>query len=247
LITNRGTTVNKHSWPLPLMIICNGIAATLEQCFLVYRYYGLSRAMLMTAFVLLMIIAHAASGTTVAVSMIVHPEFGHRLVALASTVAFSVSAAIDIFIPMLLIWELRKIKTTHAYTQSLIRRAMVNALSSGCIVALAEIFLLILFWTRSPYELLGCPTLAPFYPITVLVNLFVGQRRVRVPASSFKTANLTTLDSSQFRRSVDFHHDHDHDKVLDLITRCPDEENLTPDQSENKESDGSTLSRTVTP
>jgi len=156
-----------------------------------------------------MIVVHDAAGLAIAIDTIVHPEFGHPLISLAMTIAFSVSAAIDIFIPMLLIWELRKIKTTRPDMQSLIRRVIVNAVSSGCCVALAEVFLLILFWTHSPYELLGCSTLAPFYPITVLANLFVCQRRVPVPAN--KTANPTTLDSFQIQRSINKSHFYDHD------------------------------------
>jgi len=125
---------------------------------------------------------------------------------MAHTVSFSLGAAIDILIPILLIWELRKIKTTYTHTQSFIRRIIVNAASSGCCVALAEIFSLILFWAQYSVVLLGCAIVGPFYGITVLVNLFVCQRTLaNTNTMPTKTANLTTLDSVQLQGSFRDH------------------------------------------
>jgi len=93
----------------------------------------------------------------------------------------------DILIPILLIWELRKLETTYTSTQSVIRRIIVNFASSGCIVAIAEIFALIIFLTDYKIVLLGCAILSPFYGITVLVNIFVCQRRI---ARTAKTGDV---------------------------------------------------------
>jgi len=204
LITHRLTLPTQHSWPLPIMIISKNVAATVEQSFLVYRFYGLSRSIFLTGCLVFAIAIHFGFGLLTGVDMLVHPSFANQTTIMAHTVSFSMGAVIDIIIPVLLIWELRKIKTTYAHTQSFIRRIIVNAASAGCCVALAEIFSLILYWCRYSVVLLGCAIVGPFYGITVLVNLFVCQRSVAYPnATRTKTGNLTTLDSVQLHGSFD--------------------------------------------
>jgi hypothetical protein len=162
-------------------------------------------------FVVFAILVHFASGLVVGIESLVHPAFTNEVGIMAHTVSFSLGAALDILIPILLIWELRKIKTTYTHTQSFIRRIIVNAASSGCVVALAEIFSLTLFWTQYSVVLLGCAIVGPFYGITVLVNLFVCQRSVAGPNTTpTKTGNLTTLDSVHIQGSFDPHHFRDH-------------------------------------
>jgi hypothetical protein len=203
LIIYRVTPPTEYLWPIPMMIICKVIAATTEQFFLIYRYYGLSKSMFWTTFVVLTIIAHFTAGIIVGVALFVHPAFTNQLAILANTVTYCLGAAMDILIPILLIWELRKIKPTYSSTQSLIRRIVVNAASSGCIVAIAEIFALVLFLKLFPAVLFGCAIVGPFYGITVLVNLFVCQRSADYPTTTrTKSYNLTTLDSVALQTSV---------------------------------------------
>jgi len=201
LIIRQATPPTKHSWPLPVMIICKNITGVIAQCFLVYRYYGLSRSIFITALVVLVIVVSAGAGLTFGIDYLVHPQFGSPIAAMARPISFCINAAIDLIIPLLLIYELRKIKPIYSSTQSFIRRLMVNAASSGCCVALAEILVLVFLWTQPQIILLGCYILAPLYGITVLVNLFVC--RSSVPAMQTKTANLTTLDSVQIPGSID--------------------------------------------
>jgi len=204
LITYRVAPPKRHLWTFSVMVICKNIASTLEQCFLLYRYYGLSRSIFWTALVLLTIVVHLGAGFTIAIDFLVHPTFGYPIGNMARTISFCVNAAIDIVIPILLIWELRGIGAVYSSTQSLVQRLIVNAASSGCCVALAEIFILVLFWTQPHLLLLGCNILGPFYGITVLVNLFVCQSGVpATTAMQTKTANLTTLDSVEVYGSID--------------------------------------------
>jgi len=172
------------------MIICNTIAAVVEQCFLLYRYYGLSKCISLTVLVVLMTITHAVFNFMRAIDFLANTGFDKDTV---TTLAYCFSASVDILIPMLLIWELRKIKTTYSYTQSFIHRVIVNAASAGGCVALCEISVLILFRTVSQAICLNNAALGPLYGITVLVNLFVCQRRVPMPTpSQTKTGDLTT-------------------------------------------------------
>jgi len=210
LITHRLSPPTQHSWPLPVMIISKNIAATIEQSFLVYRYYGLSKSIFVSSFCVLAIAVHLASGLLTGIEALVHPSFTNPISIMAHTVSFSMGAVIDILIPVLLIWELRKIKTTYAHTQSFIHRIIVNAASSGSCVALAEIFSLTLYWAQYSVVLLGCAIVGPFYGITVLVNLFVCQRKVTPNTMPTKTGNLTTLDSVQIHGSFDPPHYRDH-------------------------------------
>jgi len=157
--------------------------------FLIYRYYGLSRSKFWTGLVIFLIILHLASGLAVGVDLLAHPEFGRPIVVLANTVSYCVGAFMDILIPILLIWELRKLETTYTSTQSVIRRIIVNFASSGCIVAFAEVFTLLIFLLDYKIVLLGCAILSPFYGITVLVNIFVCQRRISA-ARTDKTGDI---------------------------------------------------------
>jgi hypothetical protein len=172
------------------MIICNLIAATIEQCFLLYRYFGLSRNIFSTAVVVLMVIAHDFFGALWAIGLLEPTGFDKAFV---MTAAYCFSAGVDILIPLLLIWELRKIKSTYSCTQSFIRRVIVNAASAGCCVALCEILVLVLLWNEPSAICLFNAALGPLYGITVLINLFVCQRRATCPASlQTKTGDLTT-------------------------------------------------------
>jgi hypothetical protein len=185
---------------------CKNVASAIEQCFLLYRYYGLSRSIFWTTIVFLLILAHLGSGFTLIFDLFIHHQFGRPIVNLTIAISFSLNAAIDIILPVLLTWELRKITAIYSSTQSLIRRIIVNAASSGCCVSLAEVFLLVLVWTQPEVELLGCVLLAPFYGMTVLINLFVCQSSRATVSPTTKTGNVTTLDS--VRLQMAFHPDH---------------------------------------
>jgi len=198
LITHRVTPPKRHSWPIPMIIICKNITGTVCQCFLAYRYYGLSRSIFITVSIVLVVIIHLGAGFTIAIDYLVHPQFNQPIPAHARPIWFCIAAALDIVIPMLLIYELRQIKTIYSTTRSFIHRLIVNAASSGCVPALVEIFVLVLFWTQPHLILLGCNFVAPCYGITVLINLFICQSKVpSAAAMQTKTANLTTLDSVQ--------------------------------------------------
>jgi len=192
----------KHSWQLPVMKICDVIAATIEQCFLLHRYYGFSRAILPTGLIVFLIPAHVVFGFKSAIELLVHPEFGHPSNNRSTTVAFALGATIDILIPIVLIWELRKIKTNHSHVQSIIHRLIVNAASSGFCVAFAEILLLILFRARPELMPFAATALGPLYGITILVNTFARKQERAPDPSQTKTANLTTLDSFQLQQSI---------------------------------------------
>jgi len=177
------------------------ITSAIAQCFLLYRYYELSRSIIFTALVIVMIVAQLAAGFTIGIDYLVHPRFGSPVAAMARPIWFCVAAAIDLFIPILLIYELRQIKTTHSSMQSFIRRLIVNFASSGCVVALAEILVLCLFWTGPHLILLGCNVVAPCYGITVLVNLFVCQSKTHSAATGMQTKTVNT-DSAQLYGST---------------------------------------------
>jgi len=202
LIKQKAMPAEGHSWPLPTMKICDVIAATIEQCFLLSRYYGFSKAIFPTGLVALLIVARVVFGLKSAIELIVFPQFGHPGTLMSTTVSFAISASVDILIPILLIWELRKIKTSHYKTQSLIHRLSLNAASTGCCVALTEILLLSLFRTEPEIMPFAAPALGPLYGITVLINMFVGQRTLSPEPSRTKTGNVSSLDSFQLRRSI---------------------------------------------
>jgi hypothetical protein len=206
----------RHSWPLPLLVIFRNTAATIEQFFLTYRYYGLSKSKFWAISIIFLIIIHLASGMAVGVDLLVNPEFGRPIVVLANTVSYCVGAFMDILIPCLLIRELRKLETTYTSTKSAIRRIIVNFASSGCLVAFGEVFTLIVFLTDYEIVLFGCAILAPFYGITVLLNIFVCQRRMA-------STNRTMLSGDVWIPS----------HYMDPL---PDQDNSATTQSQNEDS-----------
>jgi len=232
LIIHPASPPVNHSWPIPLMVIFSNIASTIEQCFLLYRYYTLSRRMHLTGLVLLLIVANATSGFTAAVYILVRPEY--PMTTVTTAISYYLGAIVDVLLPILIIWELRQIRTTYSGTQSLIRRVIVNAASSGAIVAVVEILLLVLFWIRSPAIVLVGAALDPLYGITVLINLSVCQQRVShvIPPRN-KTGNLTSslgLDSSQPQQSTNRNCTSDPEKNgFSVIASCHEEEPCSAD------------------
>jgi len=193
----------KHSWPLPMMVITTNIASATEQCFLAHRYYRLSGRILLTGFVVLMILVQTTVGLTTALDIVVNPAYGRRFTFIAIHLEYCIGAAVDIFIPILLIYELHPIrKTTYPRTKSLIRRIIVTAVWSGGCVALAQILVLILFWTRRSVMNLACTALGPLYGITILSYLFVWQPKASRATSDTKTGDLSTLPSLHLQPSI---------------------------------------------
>jgi len=176
-----------------VMIICNTIAATIGQCFLMYRYYGLSRNGAITALIILTIVTHCTFSFICAIGSVAKTVLDHDMI---TTAAYCFSASVDIFIPMLLFWELRRIKTTYSCTRSLIHHMIIKLAATGCCVALCEILILMLFWTASQAISLVNAALGPLYGVTVLVNMFVWQQKACPTSSQTNTGELTTSGGS---------------------------------------------------
>jgi len=172
-----------------------------------------------------MIVVHLAAGIVTGVDYLVHPEYGRELATMARTISLVFNAVPDFLIPILLIWELRKIKTSYSSTYSFIHQIIVNAASSGVCVALVEVLLLVLFWTKSEVVLLAWAIVGPLYGITVLINLLVCQRRLtRTTITPSKTVDLTTLDTAVRQGSFNPPQRNDH-LVCELISPWLEDKN----------------------
>ncbi|KAF5371503.1 hypothetical protein D9615_009589 [Tricholomella constricta] len=170
-ITYANVMVTFNFWTTPVLILTTAVSAMLEQSFLIYRVYALSHCKVVCGFLLLLVVTHVAFSILSSVELSIHPEFGPGIAIMATTVAFCVAAALDILIPIALIWQLRKFTSIFESTKNLVRRLSIKAISSGSVVAITGILFLILFWLQIPEYLIITSTFGRLYSLTVLVNL----------------------------------------------------------------------------
>lgn len=120
---------------------------------------------------MMLVLVHVVFTMIATVEIALQPEFTSELGTTATTVAFCVSVALDLTIPIVLTWKLRQFNSFFQSTKSMIRRITIQAISSGFVVALAGIAFIIMFWTSTPGHLVISGVLGRLYSLTILVNL----------------------------------------------------------------------------
>ncbi|KAF4583514.1 hypothetical protein EYR38_002265 [Pleurotus pulmonarius] len=168
-----------HRWPLPTLVIATACSASLEQSFLIFRFWKLRHAgsemqrqmresatrrfhklrdIFMAGFLGLLVCTHTGFGLTSGILVALNPIIAPGFAVTATTVAKCMSGAADILIAIALVWQLRTVDASFRPTQSivypsLIRRLIANAIASGAIVALTTLILMVLFLIKAQGKL----------------------------------------------------------------------------------------------
>ncbi|KAF7314630.1 hypothetical protein MKEN_00936700 [Mycena kentingensis (nom. inval.)] len=132
-----------------VLLITTAISATVEQIYLIQRYWRVSKSSYYCAFLVLLSFTHtfvAIAATTNGEIYSVHDDIWD-LRAIAGTLC----TIDDILIAMAMIWTLSGIKPIWHSTQQLIRAFCIHALTTGIVVAIATIFAFVPLFLRASW------------------------------------------------------------------------------------------------
>ncbi|KAJ7490677.1 hypothetical protein FB451DRAFT_1220768 [Mycena latifolia] len=161
--------------PLAALLYTTYAAALVEQYFLCNLYFLLTKNSLVTGFLALCVLTHTgfsyASATIVLAKQSVFPAF------LTTLIGAITCAATDILIAFCLclkFWQMMTRCSPEAPTRSLVQRIMVMTISSGAIVALNTLIMMILLLKGSPVFQLFFTCQGRVYSLTLLRNFLLG-------------------------------------------------------------------------
>ncbi|RDB20272.1 hypothetical protein Hypma_012597 [Hypsizygus marmoreus] len=189
-------------WIVAVLGITRSITAVLEQTFLTYRFYILSRSKIISGFFIFLALLHLSFAMTSCIHLMRFPaQLGPNISIskTVTTVAICISTTLDTLLPIALIWQLQKYSSHFRTTQSLIRRISIQAVSSGSVVALLGITFVILVRLLFLEFLLISLIFGRVYTITVLANLLSRKSR-----SSLSISRLHTSSDYDLSRDINF-------------------------------------------
>ncbi|KAJ6548751.1 hypothetical protein B0H19DRAFT_193208 [Mycena capillaripes] len=162
--------------PTSLTIFMTYCTAAVEQTILCHLFFSLTKNMLVTAFLSLLILAHMGLAfTSGALILVLDSTF---TAALKTTIASSVTcAAVDIFIAIALgsrVWKLLSPIDVLPSRNSLARRFLLLSISAGLIVASNTLVMMALLLRDSPAFSFFFSCQGRVYTITLLANFLVG-------------------------------------------------------------------------
>ncbi|KAJ7191162.1 heme peroxidase [Mycena haematopus] len=201
--------VQKTYWPLPLYSIVNTLLAIVVDCYLVQRFYALSKNIWATMFLYAVLLLALAGYIVRFIPLVQVSSLTVQTNAkVGATISFICVVVADMLTAAGLIWKLRSMRSSFAQTNSLVNRVMLGALQTGSATSLCSILLLVTF-LKNPES--NVPTFfiflfAPLYSLTLLLNFNI--RQSTGPSSTNKTsesrggANTILMDGIQIHRTA---------------------------------------------
>ncbi|EJD00128.1 uncharacterized protein FOMMEDRAFT_92323, partial [Fomitiporia mediterranea MF3/22] len=188
-VTHWGNQVflSAQYWPVPNYIISTSLSGFLVQTFLGWRFLRLSSNYIITGLLELCSLASLGGSVAVAVIITTHNSLADRnMLTTTVTVWFVASAATDVFISIVLIWQFRRMKSFFDNTRSLLRRLTALTIRSGSMTSTIALTTLFLFLAdnEANWATGVVWTLGPMYAITMLSNLNARRRLHGVGQSS---------------------------------------------------------------
>ncbi|KAJ7893242.1 hypothetical protein B0H13DRAFT_2037499 [Mycena leptocephala] len=143
VITHAGDPVYiaKLNWPMPLYIFSTAIVAALVQSFLVMRYWRLTRNIITTLFMGLLIMLAFGGTFTTAMVVVLFPAFedGAKVKIPECMIWTITQAVVDLLIAAALLWEFRKVKPGVKKTQRLLNRLAARTIKAGTVSAVIAV------------------------------------------------------------------------------------------------------------
>ncbi|KAJ7674063.1 hypothetical protein DFH06DRAFT_1292792 [Mycena polygramma] len=198
---------------LAVILVTTYGTASIEQLFLCYLYFSLTKQKLVTAFLVFSVAVHLAFSYASAMLVLVRDTpFGSSI--LTSKIGAIACAATDIMIASALMFTFVRFERTivvRVSTQSLLRRLTVLIFASGVLVASTTFFVMLFLLKGIPAYSLFFYCQGRVYSLTILYNFLVGlpgqdsQMGTNPPGSIVTTVAFHTDDydeqASQRRRS----------------------------------------------
>ncbi|KAJ7876026.1 hypothetical protein B0H13DRAFT_2055902 [Mycena leptocephala] len=182
VITHAGDPayLAKQNWPMPLYIFGAAIVAALVQSFLVGRYWRLTRNIIMTLSMDLLILLAFGGTFTTAMVVILFPGFEDRAkVKIPGIIWTTTQAVVDLLIAVALLWEFRKLKPGVKETQSLLNRLAARTIQTGTLSAAIAVTAQMMYLVNSKSNVtvaIGF-CIGRVYVLTLLSNLNIRQTK----------------------------------------------------------------------
>ncbi|PBK68945.1 hypothetical protein ARMSODRAFT_200918 [Armillaria solidipes] len=163
-------------WPVTLYLATTAVTAFLVQCFLVNRYWILTRNIVVASILVLLVIVAFGSSMSTAIMLTIYNAYADRHHAKVPVTLWLTSTAVtDIAIATVLIWQLYNMKTSFKATEGLIQRLMRSAMQTGSTTSIVAVLVLITYLVNneSNIETGFAFILGRLYILTLLYNLNV--------------------------------------------------------------------------
>jgi len=180
-----------QNWPVPAYVILSGLSACVTQLFLCWRYFTLTKNYYVTPFLVAFSLTSFAGALVNAATVVAHSTYAERDFNIKTVTLWLVaSVAADMAIAIALVTALRAMPTAFRNTQSMIRRLIASAISTGSATSLLAVVCLILYLYDTHVNItVGFGfCLGRAYTLTMLFNL--NQRR------SGRSADVTAMTGS---------------------------------------------------
>ncbi|KAJ7983232.1 hypothetical protein DFH06DRAFT_1467084 [Mycena polygramma] len=197
-------------WTLPLAQFSNAIVSTIVDCYLIYRFYALSKSLWMTL-ILYAITIVALGGFMVVLVLLPKRSITDRpTLTIGAIIDFSCTAVVDVLIAAGLIWKLRGMKSNFSHTNTFLKRVMIGAVRTGSITAICSILVLVTFLNNKDTDVSTFFSFqfAPLYTLTLLFNFNLrratGLRSGTSKTSESRNGNTNTMrmDGIQVHRTM---------------------------------------------
>ncbi|KAJ6462788.1 hypothetical protein C8R47DRAFT_95733 [Mycena vitilis] len=186
-------------WTSPLAQFCNAIAGIIVDFYLIYRFYSLSKNLLITLILSAMTLL-ALAGFLIIIVLLPHRSIVDRpTLTIGAIISFAATALVDVLIAAGLIWKLRGMKSNFAQTNTFLKRVMVGAVRTGSITAICSILVLVAFLNNKDTDVSTFFTyqFAPLYTLTLLFNFnlrrVAGMRSGTSKTSESRNGHTDTL------------------------------------------------------
>ncbi|KAJ6551938.1 hypothetical protein B0H19DRAFT_1159413 [Mycena capillaripes] len=161
---------------LSVILFTTYTTASIEQLFLCYLYFNLSKQRIISAFLVFSVVVHLAFTYASAILVVAkNTPLGSSI--LTSKIGAIACAVTDIMIAAALLYTFIRFEKTivvRVSTQSLLRRLMVLIFTSGVVVASTTSFVMIFLLKEIPAYVLFFYTQGRIYSLTILCNFLIG-------------------------------------------------------------------------
>lgn len=137
------------AWPQVVVFVTTLINELVVQCFMVHRFFRISRNYIISCLILLLVAGGAWGMTRMTIRGAQYKDFIYRYNELRYVViALASSALADVSITISLLWQLHRFTTYSRYMKELIRKISVLAVKTGTAPSVMAIACLIAFLLR---------------------------------------------------------------------------------------------------
>ncbi|KAJ7618890.1 hypothetical protein DFH06DRAFT_1362458 [Mycena polygramma] len=169
-------------WSFPLASFTSALISTIVDCYLIYRFYTLSKNIWATLFLYALMLLAVGGYLVIFVLLPTASRTHEHTLTIGIIINFSAQAAVeltkptrDVLIAAGLIWKLRSMKSNFKSTNTLLNRVMVGAVRTGSPTAICSILALVMYLhaPKGDVSTFFFLQFAPLYTLTLLSNFNV--------------------------------------------------------------------------